>query len=210
MKGSLKGAIILAGGKSLRFGRNKALASLKNRPLITYAINIALKTTKKVVVVIKEKNEEEIYKEILPKNIMIASDMLKIQSPLVGMLTGMNVLDVDYAVVLPCDCPFININVIKHLFKVANNGSDAVIPRWSNGYIEPLHSIYKVGTVVQSIREALKERKLRISNIINQLRKVTYVSINELKKYDPKLLSFFNINTAEDLKTAEFILDSTT
>jgi molybdopterin-guanine dinucleotide biosynthesis protein A len=207
----LRGAIILAGGRSLRFGGNKALANLRNKPLITYAVNAVLKITKKIVVVVKDNDEKEIYRKILPKNVMITSDILKIQSPLVGMLTGMNILNVNnvnYAIVLPCDCPFINTNVIKYLFKVANNGFDAVIPRWPNGCIEPLHSIYKIKVASQLIKEALRKRELKILNVINQLERVAYVSVNELKRYDSKLLSFFNINTLNDLKTAESILNS--
>ncbi|MBS7655415.1 molybdenum cofactor guanylyltransferase [Candidatus Bathyarchaeota archaeon] len=196
----MKNIIILAGGKSLRFGEDKALIKFRNKPLITYIVDTALKIAEKVIVVIK--NNEEFYKILLPKNIIIMKDEFEIQSPLVGMLTGMKILKAGYTAVLPCDCPFINTNLIKHIFKSVN-GFDAAIPKWPNGYIEPLHSIYKVEATIPLIEEALKKGTLSILSVIKYLKKIFYIPINELKKYDSKLLSFFNINTLEDFKIAE-------
>jgi molybdopterin-guanine dinucleotide biosynthesis protein A len=200
----LKTAIILAGGKSSRLGKDKALLNLRGKPLIIYVINVALEVVDKVIVVVKDK--EEVYKNLLPKNITIVKDIFNIQSPLVGMLTGMKMASTDYSLVLPCDSPFINTDLLKHLFKCAN-GFDAAIPKWPSGYIEPLHSVYKVNTIIPLIEDALKKEELKISNVISKLKNVIYVPIEELKKYDSKFLSFFNINKLEDLKAAEIIFN---
>jgi molybdopterin-guanine dinucleotide biosynthesis protein A len=205
VKSSLKrGVIILAGGKSLRLGEEKALINFSGKPLITYVVNTALKIANKVVVVVKD--DDAFYKSFLPKNVIIMKDAIELQSPLIGMLTGMKILKVDYGAVFPCDCPFINENLINYLFKSAN-GFDAVVPKWPNGYIEPLHSIYKIKSAIPSIEYALKKGELSISSAINHLKKVAYIPINKLKKYDPKLLSFLNINTLEDFKAAEELLN---
>lgn len=196
----MKNIIILAGGKSIRFGKDKALIKFRNKHLITYIVATALKIAEKIIVVTK--SNKEFYESLLPKSVIIAKDEFDIQSPLIGMLTGMKILNTGYAAVFPCDCPFINANLIMHLFKSVN-GFDAAIPKWPNGYIEPLHAIYKIESTIPSIEKALRNGALSISSAIKYLKKVAYIPINELKKYDPKLLSFFNINTLEDLKVAE-------
>ncbi|MBS7658300.1 MAG: molybdenum cofactor guanylyltransferase [Candidatus Bathyarchaeia archaeon] len=198
----MKNIIILAGGKSSRFGKDKALVKLNNKPLISYVVDVALKIAKRIIVVIKNDNDGELYKSLLPESIIVARDELNIQSPLIGMLTGMKILKSGYTAVLPCDCPFINEKLINHLFKSVK-GFNAAIPKWPNGYIEPLHAVYRIEQMISSIEDALKNKTLSVSSAIKYLKKIVYIPVSELKKHDQKLLSFFNINTVEDLKIAE-------
>ena len=82
----------------------------------------------------------------------------------------------------------------------------ASIPRWPNGYIEPLHAAYHVKSAEEAAEEALKEGKLNMRSMIEKLGMVRYISTLVIKQLDPELLTFFNVNTPLDLKKAERIL----
>jgi molybdopterin-guanine dinucleotide biosynthesis protein A len=70
----MRGAIILAGGPSIRFGRNKALVRLKDKPLIEYIIDQSRKITDSIVVTISKNDSIEEFQNILPNDIEIIRD----------------------------------------------------------------------------------------------------------------------------------------
>lgn len=200
--GGSRGAVVLAGGRGSRLGLNKALVKLKGRPLIDYVVKAAMEAVDELVIAIGFDDDPARYASFLPRGARVVKDPRGIQSPLAGMLAGMKVLASRRAVVLPCDSPFINVGVLNHLFKICET-SDAAIPRWPNGYIEPLHSVYNAHSAVPAIEASIKAGELKVSMMIQRLKKVVYVPVGDLKSYDPKLLTFLNINTKEDLKKAE-------
>lgn len=85
-------------------------------------------------------------------------------------------------------------------------GSDAAIPRWPNGDLEPLQSVYKVGKALPAAKLALGQGAFRMVDMIKQLRRVTYVPVREIKRLDGDLVTFFNVNTEGDLVAAEAAL----
>ena len=204
----MRGAVILAGGKGLRIGLNKAFMILEGKPLISHVVDKALKVADEVIVVIGRNDDEgSMAKYIGPPSsqVKILKDVVEGQSPLIGLFSGMRGLRSDYALAIPCDSPFIKIEVLKHLF-IKAVGFDAAIPKWPNGYIEPLHSVYNKSSVIKAAEEALKMGRPSNLDMIKRLSKVNYIPINEIKNYDQKLLTFFNINTMRDLKAAKHII----
>jgi molybdopterin-guanine dinucleotide biosynthesis protein A len=199
------GVLILAGGKGNRIGGNKPLVKLGGRILISYVLEVANKISNDVIVVLGNNDDLQSMRKKLPWEVKIIKDIGKIGGPLIGVYTGFKQLSMEYAAVLPCDSPFINIGVLKFMESEVK-GMDAAIPIWPNGYIEPLHGIYRVPTALDASHEALKENKTRIYNMIEKLKNKSYIPIEKLKKFDPDLLSFFNINNTNDLKQAEAIL----
>jgi len=119
-----------------------------------------------------------------------------------GILTGCKRARAEYVAVVPCDAPFLNPKILVELFKRAE-GHDAAIPRWPNGYLEPLHSIYRRQAVIDVAQELMRRGSRSILRLIESLRDVVYVSIEELKLIDERLLTFFNVNTPRDLLMAE-------
>jgi molybdopterin-guanine dinucleotide biosynthesis protein A len=103
--------------------------------------------------------------------------------------------------VLSCDTPFVKDDVLKLLFKRAVH-SDAAIPKWANGDIEPLQSVYKVKSVIPAARLALHRQEFRIVDMIKRLDRVTYVPVRDIKRMDSDLITFFNVNTQSDLRRA--------
>lgn len=198
----MQGALILAGGKSRRIKGNKALITLGDKPLLLHVVEKVLGLTHETVVVIGKNNEIDNYTTILPSKVTVLKDTVEGKGPLVGILTGMQKMRSEYTVILPCDSPFIQKEVIKCLFKKAR-GADAAIPRWPNGDIEPLHAVYRISPSIPAAETALRKDELLIVDMIKRLDKVVYVNTDELKEFDQKLISFFNINNQEDLRVAK-------
>jgi molybdopterin-guanine dinucleotide biosynthesis protein A len=198
------GVLILAGGKSRRIKGNKALIKLGDKPLLLHVTEGVLGLTREIVVVIGKNEEVNRYARLLPSTVTISKDVVCGKGPLAGIFTGMQCMRSKYALVLPCDSPFIKGEVLKYLITRAQ-GADAAIPRWPNGYVEPLHAVYKVSSAVPAAEAALKKEELFIVDMIKRLNKVVYVSTHEIKKFDQELITFFNINSREDLKTAELL-----
>ena len=199
---NVQGVLILAGGKSRRIKGNKALIRLGDKPLLLHVVEKVFGSTHETVVVIGKNDELDKYASFLPSKVTILKDTMEGKGPLVGIVTGMQKMRSEYTVILPCDSPFIKREVIEHLFKRAQ-GADAAIPQWPNGNIEPLHAVYKISTSIPAAETALRKDELLIVDMIKRLDKVVYMNTDELKKFDQELITFFNINNQEDLKTAK-------
>jgi molybdopterin-guanine dinucleotide biosynthesis protein A len=203
----MKSAIVLSGGKSSRFGENKALKKLCGKPIVCYVVESLLKAGYKVILVIGIKDRIKDFLRLFPSQITITKDDLAGYGPLAGILSGLKMVNSTYTAILPCDSPFIKPKVIDFLFNSVKP-YDAIIPRWANGYIEPLHAVYRVKPALKAAKEAISKKELYIVDMIKRLKKVKYVSIDEIKPYDNKLLTFFNINTRNDFKEAKKIISS--
>ena len=200
----MKGGLVLAGGKSTRFGINKALARLGEKPLIAHVVDRALHVADEIVVAIGRESNTAVYRKLLPKSAQVVKDRLRAKSPLVGILTGFQVMKSGYSVVLSCDTPFVKDDVLKLLFKRAVH-ADAAVPKWANGDIEPLQSVYKVRSVIPAAKLALHRQEFRIVDMIKRLDRVTYVPVREIKRIDRDLTTFFNVNTQSDFRRAATI-----
>jgi len=200
-----KSAIVLAGGFSSRFGRDKGLLQLANKPLIRHVLEAISTIVDEKMVVVSSKVQAESYAKVVGSNVNVIIDASDVQSPLVGALTGFKEAGGKYSLVLPCDTPLASRDVISLLFELCIDKS-AVIPRWPNGYIEPLQAVYCTKPACEAAEEALSEGELNMRSMVDRLQDVRYVSTLVLQQLDPELKTFFNINTPMDLKKAEFML----
>jgi len=119
-----------------------------------------------------------------------------------GIYTGLANADSFYSLVVGCDMPFLNRDLLCYLIDLAP-GFDAVVPRIHDMY-EPLHAVYSKGCLTP-IRELMDQDRVRISQLFN-LVKTRYVGKDEIAEFDPQCLSFFNVNTHDDLKKARELI----
>jgi len=199
-----KSAIILAGGVSSRFGQDKGLLQLANKPLIRHVLDAISTLVDEKMVVASSKVQAENYAKVLGSGVNVLIDVDDAQSPLVGALIGFKEAHGRYALLLSCDTPFVSNDVISLLFELCINRY-AVIPRWPNGYIEPLQAVYCAKPAYEAAKNVLSEGKLNMQSMVDKLRGVRYVSTLVLQQLDPELRTFFNINTPLDLKKAELM-----
>jgi len=197
--------IVLAGGFSKRFGQDKGLVLLAGKPLIIHVLDRVSRVVDEGLVVVSSESQRNAFKPLVNSETKVVLDKYNVQSPIVGALTGFENASGEYSLLLPCDAPFVSKEIASLLFDLCVNRS-AVIPRWPNRYIEPLHAVYHTKSALNASETAYREKKLDLRSIIANLRGVRYVSTLVLQQIDPKLMTLFNVNTPEDLKRAESML----
>ena len=197
--------IILAGGASERFGCDKGLLELAGKPLVLHVFDRIKNQVDEVIVIVGSAEQKRLYSKIFPSEIKIYIDAEKENCPLIGALTGYANANGTYSLLLPCDTPFISKDVVELLFEASFN-VDATIPRWPNGYIEPLQAVYHTGSALSAAKKAVMNGKRRMRSMISLLHGVRYISTIVLREIDSDLLTFFNVNTLIDLKRAKSII----
>jgi molybdopterin-guanine dinucleotide biosynthesis protein A len=203
--------VILAGGQSSRFRSNKALALLAGKPLVCHVAKRLSLIADETLVVIGRRERRADYEAVLPGSAKVMNDSQEGKTPLIGIVTGLQAASSEYAFICACDIPFVNEGVVELLFRRASDAdADAAIPRWNGGHIEPLEAVYRTAPTLRATRETLTVSGQPLRAMIGKLAQVTYVSVeDEVSKLDSDLRTFFNVNSREDMDTAEQLLHKT-
>jgi molybdopterin-guanine dinucleotide biosynthesis protein A len=188
---------VLAGGESTRIGTDKAFLKIGGKTLIEQILEKLLRIGDDVIVVT---NSPERFNCL---GVRLVSDIFPGKGALGGIYSGLRASKNEYSLVVACDMPFLNVNLIRYMTLLAL-GHDVVIPR-VNGLLEPLHAIYSK-RCIPSIERLLEKDDLKIVHFFTDVR-VRYIEEEEINILDPKHLSFFNINTLEDLEKARKLDD---
>ncbi len=200
--------IFLAGGSSKRFGQDKGLVLLGKKQLVKHVMDAVNGLVDEKIVVVHSEAQREDYLKVLGSKSVVLVDKEKVQRPLAGAYTGFGAVHGEYALLLPCDVPFVSREVLALLLDLCLNKS-ATIPRWPNCFIEPLQAAYCTSVALKAAEEALGCQEFTMQAMVDRLRGVRYVSTIVLRQLDPELKTFMNINTPLDLKKAELILKQT-
>ncbi len=189
--------IILAGGKGSRIKKNKALIALSDgKTLIQKSIDALTKIFTEILIVT---NQKEVYRDY---DVHVVEDLIKGTGPLGGIFAGLCYSTSYYNFVIGCDMPFPQVRLIKLLLEKCGD-QDVVIPE-TKGEMEPLFAVYSKNCL-PVIFDRLQKHDLKVRHVLTKL-KVERVGEKEINTIDPKHLSFFNINTIEDLKKAQVLL----
>jgi molybdopterin-guanine dinucleotide biosynthesis protein A len=195
--------IILAGGKSLRLGHDKVLERVGNTSLLERVIASIDSISREIIIVTAEKRAFAPLANH-PK-IKTACDILPGQGSLGGIYTGLVKSNSRYNLVVAADMPFLNESLLHYIIEVSN-GFDFVLPRINNLF-EPLHAVYSRDCIAP-IETIFNQGKKVIIELFNYV-KVRYIEAGEVDRFDPQHLSFFNINTPEELELARKIAEGT-
>ncbi|MFX1592817.1 MAG: molybdenum cofactor guanylyltransferase [Promethearchaeota archaeon] len=202
--------LILIGGRSTRFGTEKAIIELYGKPLILHQLEILSEFDQDIYLVAH--SEEQIFnyrKQIdFPKGVTFIIDdrdifaYPKIYKPMLGIYSGfkeLRELNFEKVFLLSCDIPLIKAEVIELMIK-ESKGFDCCIPRWNNGYLEPFFAIYPVEKGFQRAKEILITENYGLHNFIDKNWKINYISVeNSIQKLDKNLVSLINIKGPIDL-----------
>lgn len=195
--------IILAGGKSLRLGYDKVLERVGKTSLLEQVISRIDSFSKSIIIVTaKERTFASLADN--PK-VQVVSDIFPGQGSLGGVYTGLKKSDSFYNLVVAADMPFLNESLLRYIIEVSD-GYDFVLPKVNNLY-EPLHAVYSQNCVTP-IETILAQGKRVIIELFDYV-KVRYIGAEEIDRFDPQHLSYFNINTKEDLELARKIAGGT-
>lgn len=187
--------IILAGGANSRMaGENKAFLRVRGTKIIDRVYSVFREIFSEIVLVT---NEPLRYLEY---DLMIATDIFSARSSLTGIHAGLRSMRSENAFFAACDGPFVKREIIETVVENAGPGYDVVIPETSAGF-EPLCAVYSK-RCLNTIENNLRLNKFRIRQVFKSMR-VKKLDEKILRAKDPELLSFFNINTSDDLERAE-------
>jgi len=121
-------------------------------------------------------------------------DVMPEKSSLGGLYSGLLLSPADVNFVCACDMPLIQPALVERLFELFA-GVDAVLPE-IDGRLEPLCAIYSKACL-PAIHERLLAQDLRMTGWLKQVR-TRLISKSDLLRYDPRLDSLCNVNTAAD------------
>jgi len=195
--------VILAGGKSIRLGHDKVLERIGNTSLLERVIARVDSFSKDIIIVTAE--ERTFAPLVNHPKIKTACDILPGRGSLGGIYTGLKKSDSFYNLVVAADMPFLNESLLRYMIEVSD-GFDFVLPR-VNSYYEPLHAVYSRNCITP-IEEIFNQGKRVIIELFNYV-KTKFVEAEEVNRFDPQHLSFFNINTEEDLEKARKLAGGT-
>ena len=185
-------AIVLAGGKSSRMGRPKAMLSFGGEPLIVQVIRRLGPLFPDIVVVAAPGQD-------LPElPATLVRDEVAYQGPVGGLCYGLRECRSAAAFVTSCDVPFLSLPLVSHL-AARLPGHDVVVPRWE-GRLQPLHAVYR-RSVLPLLEQQLRRGELRPVFLYDKVRTLK-LEEEEARALDPDGWSFFNMNTPEDYERA--------
>lgn len=184
----------------MRLGRIKALERINNQRLIERTIERLSPPAQTVLVITSQEQFDVINASLL--NVKVVIDLYPGKGALGGIYTGLASADSLYSLVVGCDMPFLNSNLLSYIIERIDS-FDAVVPR-VQGMVEPLHAVYSKNCL-GPIQEMIQENRLEISYLFN-LVKTRYIGEDELIEFDSQHLSFFNINTVADLRKARRLI----
>ncbi len=188
-------AIILAGGRSSRFGEDKCFLTWKNKKfLIQHQID-NLKFLNQIIIA---GNKGKF--SFLPY--MTVEDQLKNIGAIEGLRQGLKNSYSLYNFLISCDMPFINRKLIEYMFSVSS-GYDAVICK-NGDYVEPTYGIYSK-SLISLIEQNISKGMFSFRDVIYSCN-VLFIPQEIVENYSPTLSVFFNINTKEDLLKLPFII----
>ena len=189
--------IILAGGKSSRFGEDKSTVKLGNKTLLDHTVNKIENEFNEILVI--SNNKELNFKN---KKIQVIEDCIEGQlGPLVGILTAMkwvkeNKKNYRWVASFPCDTPFFDINLTNKLKLKTINTSKKLIFLNSE---KKRHNIFGAWSIdlIEILENDLKKNFRKVEIWAD---KIGYESINiNIEKFD----KFLNINTKKDFEKAK-------
>jgi molybdopterin-guanine dinucleotide biosynthesis protein A len=187
---------IQAGGESRRMGQDKALLPFLGTTLLERVMARVAPLGDELFITT---NHSEQYQSF---GIPLYQDVLPGKGALGGLLTALSSAQYPYLIVVACDMPFVNPDIlVVTLEKLQSRQVDVVIPHPKKGY-EPFHAVYRRETCLPAVRLALESGERRLISWFPSV-KVIPVSEAELIPYDPFQVAFWNVNTVDELQQAE-------
>lgn len=205
---------ILAGGENKRMSVPKAFIKMPSirssrlsngETIIEKNLSIMKQLFREVFIVT---NQPELY---LHLGVPLFGDIYNLRCPMTGVFTSLVNSTYEWVFISACDMPFINHHLIRHIASKRGN-YDAVVPKSSlqsflkgftkeglrGDYTEPLFACYSK-RLLSAMEETLLNNKRGLKDFLST-NKVKYINTREIKRYDPEVKSFINLNTLEDIK----------
>jgi len=201
---------IQAGGQSSRMGEDKALKTFLGRPLIQRVIERLSPIADELIVTTNRPDDYA----FLDLRLTLRADLKPGRGALGGLYTAIASAAHPIVAVVACDMPFASAKLIEAAGRLLiEEEADVVIARVApraeragkseEGY-EPLHAVYRRETCLPAIEAAIDTDQWKVIAWFPHV-KVRILTPEEIKRYDPLGLAFWNVNTPEEFAEAERI-----
>lgn len=180
----------------MRLGRNKALEKIDQQTLIQRSVSSLLFLKSEIIVVTGPHNTDLGLEDF--DGVRMVIDAFPGRGPLVGIYTGLLNSRSEKNLVVACDMPFLNPDLLLYLAE-QSAGYDVAVPRTGRD-VEPLHAVYGRKCLIQA-KYLLDEGTYSVNELFRRVR-TRYVEAAEIEQIDPEHRSFFNINNESDLDLA--------
>lgn len=186
-------AIVLAGGKSSRFGSDKAAATLHGLTFLELVVGACRAVCSEVVVVLAPGQPPP--PGTSPPATLVY-DAVAHEGPLAGLISGLARVTTGWALVCSCDAPLLQPALLELLSQPRGPDIEAVLLEVQLR-IQPFPSLV-AASALPAIQQDFDNGERRIARSLERLRH-TVIPEQVLRAVDPALLSFRNINTPQDL-----------
>ena len=190
----MRSAVVLVGGEAKRAnGQEKYFFTYEGKTFISRLIESLSVVVDEIVLVARDPEQCTRFNRI--NGVRCITDIRKGIGPIGGLHAGILAAQGELVFVAACDMPCINPAVVARLFDLID-GFDAAIPCWNKDMYEPLHAVYR-RSVLLAYLERHGSRSLR--SMVQNLN-ATFVPVKDLRRYDPALRTFTNINRLDELQ----------
>jgi molybdopterin-guanine dinucleotide biosynthesis protein A len=187
--------VILSGGLSTRFGgKNKAFIYVGGMRILDRLYRIFSGLFDEIILVTNDPLQ------FVEWDLTIVTDIFPLRSSLTGIHTGLFYMKNQFAFFSACDTPFLRKDLVEVLLENIDRNIDLIMPETVAG-MEPLCAIYSK-RCLNTAEHHIKQNKFKIQQALGKHR-WKIISESKLRSKDPELISFFNINTPQDLARAE-------
>lgn len=200
--------MVLIGGESRRMGKDKASIKFLGTPLLEHVLKVVSPLFTKIFISARDKNYA--YSDD-DSQVKIITDNYQGRGPLIGLESALSASEDEWVFLLSCDLPFLSGQIIRYLAELRDTkqglSSDCILPI-TDGRPQPTMALYRK-TCHKELQKILKTNET--FGLISFLRssqslKTLEVKEEELKKIEPSLRSFTDIDTPEELKNTEKIM----
>ena len=187
--------IVLAGGASRRLGADKTTLRFGSRTLLEHAVDALSAVCTDVLVAGGDATAwPHLGARLVP-------DESRGRGPLAGLQAGLKAAELDFALVVACDLPFLNRDLLAFMARRPRR-CQALVPRWGRR-LHPLHAIYG-RSCLPVIESLLAKPSASMRELLAQL-DIETLAETAIQRFDPEGLSFFNINSPDDFERAQAI-----
>jgi molybdopterin-guanine dinucleotide biosynthesis protein A len=189
----VRSAIILVGGDAKRAnGQEKYFFRHEGKTFIERQIDSIREVVNEIILVARDPDQCSRFTHL--PDVRCITDIRRGIGPIGGLHAGILAARGDLVFVSACDMPCIRTAVISHLFD-AIGCHDAAIPIWNREMLEPLHAVYRRSVLLDYLES---HESLSLRSMIRSINAL-YVPVDELRHYDPELVTFTNINRLDEL-----------
>ncbi len=189
--------VILAGGRNSRLpGIKKTFREINGIKIMDIIYEIFSLIFDEIIIVTNEPHE------FAGWDGLIVRDIDQSRCSLAGIHAGLYYSSKKHIFVSACDTPFLSKELLHYILSCINSRFDVIIPETEAG-LETLCAVYSRNSLPR-IERNLKNRIYMVKKFFKKNR-VKIISVKNIKKFDPEMNSFFNINTPEDLEKAKLM-----